>query len=98
MEIVDIQVGEVANRASEQGVVMRLTDSAKEWLAEEGFDERFGARPIRRAVQRFVESPLSRQILSRELAAGDLVVVSAGENGLTFEKASQAARAEAAAA
>ena len=98
MEIVDIQVGEVANRASEQGIAMRLTDSAKEWLAEEGFDERFGARPIRRAVQRFIESPLSRQILSRELAAGDLVVVSAGENGLTFEKAAQAARAEAAAA
>lgn len=98
MEIVDIQVGEVANRASEQGVAMRLTDSAKEWLAEEGFDEKFGARPIRRAVQRFVESPLSRQILSRELAAGDLVVVSAGENGLTFEKAAQAARVEAAAA
>ena len=98
MEIVDIQVGEVANRASEQGIVMRLTDSAKEWLAEEGFDERFGARPIRRAVQRFIESPLSRRILSRELAAGDLVVVSAGENGLRFEKAAQAARAEAAAA
>ena len=98
MEIVDIQVGEVADRAAEQGVAMRLTDSAKEWLAEEGFDEKFGARPIRRAVQRFVESPLSRQILSRELAAGDLVVVSAGENGLTFEKAAQAARAEAAAA
>ena len=98
MEIVDIQVGEVAARASERGVAIRLTDSAREWLAEEGFDEKFGARPIRRAVQRCVESPLSRLILSGELAEGDGVVVSAGENGLSFEKAAQAPRAEAVAA
>ena len=98
MEIVDIQVGEVAARASERGIAMRLTDSAREWLAEEGFDEKFGARPIRRAVQRCVESPLSRLILSGELVEGDIVVVSAGEYGLTFEKAAQAQRAEAMAA
>ena len=98
MEIVDIQVGEVAARASERGVAIRLTDSAREWLAEEGFDEKFGARPIRRAVQRCVESPLSRLILSGELAEGDSVVVSAGENGLAFEQAAQAPRAEAVAA
>lgn len=98
MEIVDIQVGELAARASERGVAIRLTDSAREWLAEEGFDEKFGARPIRRAVQRCVESPLSRLILSGELAEGDSVVVSAGENGLAFEKAAQAPRAEAVAA
>ena len=98
MEIVDIQVGEVAARASERGIAIRLTDSAREWLAEEGFDEKFGARPIRRAVQRCVESPLSRLILSGELVEGDIVVVSAGEYGLTFEKAAQAQRAEAMAA
>ena len=98
MEIVDIQVGEVAARASERGIAIRLTDSAKEWLAEEGFDEKFGARPIRRAVQRCVESPLSRLILSGELVEGDIVVVSGGENGLTFEKAAQAQRVEAVAA
>lgn len=98
MEIVDIQVGEVAARASERGIAMRLTDSAREWLAEEGFDEKFGARPIHRAVQRCVESPLSRLILSGELVEGDIVVVSAGENGLAFEKAAQAPRAEAVAA
>lgn len=98
MEIVDIQVGEVAARASERGIAMRLTDSAREWLAEEGFEEKFGARPIRRAVRRCVESPLSRLILSRELVEGDIVVVSGGENGLTFEKAAQAQRVEAVAA
>ena len=98
MEIVDIQVGEVAARASERGIAIRLTDSAREWLAEEGFDEKFGARPIRRAVQRCVESPLSRLILSGELVEGDIVVVSGGENWLTFEKAAQAQRVEAVAA
>ena len=86
-EIVDIQVGEVMARMAEHGITMSLTDGAKEWLAEEGFDEKFGARPIRRAVQRHVENALSKRILSRELGEGDHVVVEAGEDGLVFRTA-----------
>ena len=86
-EIVDIQVGEVQARMAEHGITMGLTDAAREWLAEDGFDEKFGARPIRRAVQRHVENALSKRILSRELTDGDHVVVDAGEDGLVFQKA-----------
>ena len=86
-EIVDIQVGEVLARMAEHGITMGLTDAAREWLSEDGFDEKFGARPIRRAVQRHVENALSKRILSRELTAGDHVVIDAGEDGLVFQTA-----------
>ena len=86
-EIVDIQVEEVMARMAEHGITMALTDAAREWLAEDGFDEKFGARPIRRAVQRHVENPLSKRILSRELGDGDHLVVDAGEDGLVFQAA-----------
>ncbi len=86
-EIVDIQVGEVAARVAERGVVVRLTDAAREWLAEEGFDEKLGARPIRRAVQRHVENALSKRILARELTDGDAVVIDGGLDGLVFQTA-----------
>ncbi len=88
-EIVDIQVGEVKERMAEHGITMSLTDVAREWLAKEGFDEKFGARPIRRAVQRHVENALSKRILSQELADGDHVVVDADEAGLLFQKAAE---------
>ena len=84
-EIVDIQVGEVQARMAEHGITMSLTDGAREWLAEEGFDEKVGARPIRRAVQRHIENALSKRILSRELTDGDHVVIDAGEDGLVFQ-------------
>ena len=64
-----------------------------EQLAQEGFDPVFGARPLRRAVQRYVESVLSRKILSREFDPGDEVVVDADESGLTFKKAASAVAA-----
>ncbi|MCY4528953.1 MAG: AAA family ATPase, partial [Chloroflexi bacterium] len=86
-EIVDIQVAEVMARMAGLGITLSLTDAAREWLADEGFDEKFGARPIRRAVQRHIENALSKRILSRELADGDHVVVDAGEDGLVFRTA-----------
>ena len=89
MEIVDIQVGEVMARMAEHGITMALTDAAREWLAEDGFDEKFGARPIRRAVQRHVENALSKRILSRELGDGDHMVIDAGEDGLVFQTAAR---------
>ena len=61
-----------------------LTDSAMDWLVREGFDAVFGARPLRRLVQKSVENPLSRMILARELVEGDHVVARANGSGLTF--------------
>ena len=62
------------------------TDAAKDWLAKEGFDPVFGARPLRRAIQRHVENALSKRILSGELKEGDSVLVDADASGLTFAR------------
>jgi len=85
-QIVNLQMGEIADRLAEQGLAVDLTDAARGWLARQGFDPQFGARPLRRALQRHVESPLSVQLLRGEFARGDLVVVGAGEEGLIFER------------
>jgi ATP-dependent Clp protease ATP-binding subunit ClpC len=73
LDIVDLQMGELAERLQEQKVTLALTESARAWLAAEGFDPLFGARPLRRAIQRYVENPLALQLLSGELEAGALV-------------------------
>jgi ATP-dependent Clp protease ATP-binding subunit ClpC len=85
-QIVDLQMGEISDRLAEQGLAVKLTEGARAWLAREGFDPQFGARPLRRALQRHIESPLSVQLLRGEFERGDLVVVDAGEDGLTFER------------
>ena len=86
MQIVDLIVKEVEVRLEEHQVAISLTQAAKEWLAKEGFDPVFGARPLRRAVQRHVENPLSKKILASDFKHGDQVVVDAGENGLRFSQ------------
>lgn len=84
--IVDLQMCEIAERLAELGLSVELTDAARGWLAREGFDPQFGARPLRRALQRHVESPLSVKLLRGDFERGDLVVVDAGDDGLTFER------------
>jgi len=84
--IVDLQMREIAERMADQGLGVELTDAARSWLAREGFDPQFGARPLRRALQRHVESPLSVKLLRGDFREGDLVVVDAGEEGLAFER------------
>jgi ATP-dependent Clp protease ATP-binding subunit ClpC len=75
VQIVDIQMKEVQERLHEHGLQVHLTDNAQRWLAEEGYDPAFGARPLRRAVQKYIESPLSVKILSGEFKDGDSVFV-----------------------
>ena len=84
--IVGLQMGEIAIRLADQGLSVELTDAARSWLARQGFDSQFGARPLRRALQRYVESPLSIRLLRGDFERGDLVAVDAGEEGLTFER------------
>src|SRR5581483_5152481 len=73
--IVDLQLHEIADRLREQSITIELTDAAREYLAQIGYDPQFGARPLRRTLQRRVESPLSRKLLSGEFKAGDTVIV-----------------------
>ncbi len=86
-EIVDLQMKEIADRLGEHEIKIELTDTARSWLAEEGYDPPFGARPLRRTLQKYVESPLSVKLLSGEFKSGDTVIVDYNkEVGLTFTK------------
>jgi ATP-dependent Clp protease ATP-binding subunit ClpC len=83
---VDLQMKDVRNRLVEHGLQIELTQAAKQWLAEQGFDKDFGARPLKRALQRYVESPLSVRLLQGTFVQGDCVLVDVAGNELTFTK------------
>ena len=86
VQVVGLMVKSVAERLAEQGITFELTNSAADWLAEEGFDPVYGARPLRRAIQRSLENRLSRGILSGEFHHGDHLVVNAAVGGLEVTK------------
>ncbi len=85
-QIVDLQMHQIADRLGEQGVVVELTQAARLWLAAEGFDPQYGARPLRRALQHYVESPLSVRLLKSEFKRGDIVVVDSDGEQIIFVK------------
>ena len=86
-QIVDIIFAEVSSRLAEHGVTIDMTDAARDWLASEGFDRTYGARPLRRVVQRSIENPLSRLILGGEFVSGDHILADVGDGGaLSFTK------------
>jgi ATP-dependent Clp protease ATP-binding subunit ClpC len=86
-QMVDLQMRSITERLGEQGLVVELTDNARVWLAKQGYDPQFGARPLRRALQRFVESPLSVQLLKGAFHRGDVVLVDANDaDGLIFTR------------
>jgi len=93
--IVGLMMDEVDKRLEEQGVTAKLTAEARAWLAKEGFDPTFGARPLRRAIQRYVENPLSKEILTGNFQEGDHVVVDVGPDGLAFRTAKEKVAAKA---
>jgi ATP-dependent Clp protease ATP-binding subunit ClpC len=86
--IVDLQLREIRERLTEQGLTMELGESARKWLARQGFDQSYGARPLRRAMQKYVEGPLSVQLLQGKFKAGECVIVNAkpDNTGLEFLK------------
>ena len=86
VDIVDLQMKEVSERLSEHGLQIQLTQRAREWLADQGFDEDFGARPLKRALQRYVESPLSVRLLKGEFSDEDHILIDEKDGSLTFEK------------
>ena len=86
-EIVELQVARLRDRLAERRIELELTDAAKEALAEAGWDPAYGARPLKRAIQRLVENPLALRLLEGEFADGDRVVVDASDGELTFARA-----------
>jgi ATP-dependent Clp protease ATP-binding subunit ClpB len=85
-EIVDLQLARLRERLAERRIELELTDSAKETLAEAGWDPAYGARPLKRAIQRFVENPLALRLLEGDFADGDSIRVDAEDGELRFEK------------
>jgi ATP-dependent Clp protease ATP-binding subunit ClpC len=84
-QIVDLQMKEISQRLADKGITIDLTEAARDWLAKEGYDPQFGARPLRRTLQRRVESPLSVRLLHGEFKGGEMVVVDVGEEGIVFQ-------------
>lgn len=86
-KMVDLQIRAVANRLREAAEIsLHLTEPARYWLAHKGYDPQFGARPLRRTIQRYVETPLSVRLLSGEFRSGDLVVIDEVGDELLFER------------
>jgi len=82
--IVDLLVGDLQKRLADRKLGVELTEEAKSWLAKEGFDPLYGARPLRRAIERYVENPLSTKLLRGEFSPGDTIIVDRSDDGLTF--------------
>jgi ATP-dependent Clp protease ATP-binding subunit ClpB len=83
-KIVDIQMARLAKLLEDRKIAIVLEPSARDWLAEKGYDPAYGARPLKRVIQKSVQDPLSELILSGRIKDGEKVVISAGKQGLTF--------------
>ncbi len=94
-EIVELQLARLRSRLAERGLTLELTDTAKEVVAEAGWDPTYGARPLKRAIQRLVENPLALRLLEGKFDEGDTVRVDAKHGELVFEKAPGAVAAAA---
>ncbi|SDL69673.1 ATP-dependent chaperone ClpB [Paracoccus chinensis] len=80
--IVDIQLGALEKRLADRKIALELDDAARMWLADEGYDPVFGARPLKRVIQRSLQNPLAEMLLSGEVMDGQTVTVTAGPEGL----------------
>jgi len=89
-EIVDIQIGRLQNLLAKRNIDLQLTPSAREALADEGYDPAYGARPLQRTIQRRIQDPLALRLLQGEFADGDTVLVDWDRNEYTFSRVEQA--------
>ncbi len=86
-EIVELMVRELQKRLEEQDIRFTLTDKAKAFLAKEGFDPQYGARPLKRAIQRHIEDRLSEALLAGKVKRGDTIVIDSDDQGLVIHPA-----------
>src|SRR6185437_15115353 len=85
-EIVDLQLGRLHERLAERGLVLELTDAAKQALGDAGWDPAYGARPLKRAVQRLLENPLALRLLEGDFRDGDTVRADARDGEIVFDR------------
>jgi ATP-dependent Clp protease ATP-binding subunit ClpB len=91
--IVDIQMQRLQKLLEDRKIVLTLEPKGREWLAEKGYDPAYGARPLKRVIQKSVQDPLAELILSGKIKDGEKVTISAGKQGLVFNGAAVAAAA-----
>jgi ATP-dependent Clp protease ATP-binding subunit ClpB len=91
--IVELQAERLRRRLAERGIALEIDAAARELLAQAGFDPAYGARPLKRVVQRRIENPLAQRVLAGEVSAGDTVLVGADGDALTFTVADRGAQA-----
>lgn len=85
-QMVDLQLHGLAERLHQSGLAIHLTEPARHWIAKQGYDPQFGARPLRRTIQRYIENPLSIQLLKGDFATGDLIVIDEHKGELIFTR------------
>ena len=83
-EIVDIMLERLNEQMVEQGITLEIEAAAKDWLAHQGYDPAYGARPLRRAIRRHIEDPLSEEVLRGEFAGGGVVLIKLAGEELAF--------------
>ena len=88
-EIVDIQLGRLKKLLADRDITLDLTPAARDWLANEGYDPAYGARPLKRVIQRSVQDQLAEEILGGRIPDGSHVVIDAGEEGLMLRTSAQ---------
>jgi ATP-dependent Clp protease ATP-binding subunit ClpB len=87
-KIVDIQLGSLRKRLAERGISLELTDAAKEYVANRGYDPAYGARPLKRTLQKEIMDPLALKVLNSDFVPGDTVVVDVKGGDVVFHKRS----------
>jgi ATP-dependent Clp protease ATP-binding subunit ClpB len=85
-QIIDIQVRGLLKRLEDRKIHVELTDAARQFLVAEGYDPMYGARPLKRTIQRRVLDPLAVHVLEGDFREGNRILVDVGDNGLKFEK------------
>ena len=73
MKIIDIELDKLFSRINDLGYEIKLTSKAKNYIADKGFDEKYGARPLNRAVQKYIEDPLAEEIIQKNVKEGDII-------------------------
>ena len=83
--IIDLELNHLNKRIEDMGYKLKLTEDAKEFLADKGYDQHFGARPLKRAIQKYIEDPLAEEIIKAEMQPGDIIEVSHETDGVNLK-------------
>jgi ATP-dependent Clp protease ATP-binding subunit ClpC len=84
-EVVSLLIKDLQKRLADRKLAIQITEAARSWLVKVGYDPTYGARPLRRAIEQYLENPLANRLLKGEFNEGDTVLVDVGPDGLSFK-------------